>query len=171
MRLQHALLAASPLLQLAAAGSRGSCPRGGPDLPTVVIGAGTAGLTAAMALRAHNCSCLVLEARPRIGGRLHTFADGPFEGVELGGHWVHGGLANRVTPPVLAHLGILDRLEYAGGDSTYEGPWNSIALFDPAGAPVPALARDNAYADYEVGRLASRGRASPLAPLATPRPA
>ena len=76
---------------------------------------------------------------------------------------MHGGLANRVTPPVLAHLGILDRLEYAGGDSTYEGPWNSIALFDPAGAPVPALARDNAYADYEVGW--PRGAAPHLSPL------
>ena len=54
-----------------------------------------------------------------------------------------------MTPPVLEYLGLLDLLEYAGGDSTYEGPWNSISLFDSNGKLVSDQERDNAYADCE----------------------
>lgn len=54
---------------------------GGTDLPggvagpvgrVLVVGAGVAGLTVANALTHAGVECLVLEARDRIGGRLHT---------------------------------------------------------------------------------------------------
>jgi protoporphyrinogen oxidase len=38
----------------------------------VVVGAGIAGLTVANALAHGGVECVVLEARDRIGGRLHT---------------------------------------------------------------------------------------------------
>jgi polyamine oxidase len=54
---------------------------GGTDIPggvagpvgrVLVIGAGIAGLTAANALTHAGVECVVLEARDRTGGRLHT---------------------------------------------------------------------------------------------------
>lgn len=56
----------------------------------VVIGAGVSGLTCARALRRAGLDALVLEARSRIGGRIHTLrvpGEPPFE---LGAHVVHG---------------------------------------------------------------------------------
>jgi polyamine oxidase len=59
----------------------------------VIIGAGIAGLTVANALRQAKVDCVVLEARDRIGGRLHTaYLDGwP---VDLGGSWIHMPIGN-----------------------------------------------------------------------------
>ena len=54
----------------------------------VIIGAGMAGLTAANALRHGGVPSVVLEARDRIGGRLHT-ADVGGSPVDLGGSWIH----------------------------------------------------------------------------------
>ena len=50
----------------------------------VVVGAGVAGLTAARSLTDAGVECVVLEARDRIGGRLHTV-----DRVDLGGSWIH----------------------------------------------------------------------------------
>jgi len=54
----------------------------------VVVGAGISGLTVAHALAHGGVECVVLEARDRIGGRLHTvdLAGSP---VDLGGSWIH----------------------------------------------------------------------------------
>ena len=59
----------------------------------VIVGAGIAGLTVANALRQAKVDCVVLEARDRIGGRLHTV---DFDGwpVELGGSWIHMPIGN-----------------------------------------------------------------------------
>jgi polyamine oxidase len=60
----------------------------GPVERVVVIGAGIAGLTAANALAHGGVECVVLEARDRIGGRLHTVDLGGSP-VDLGGSWIH----------------------------------------------------------------------------------
>ena len=54
----------------------------------LVVGAGIAGLTAANALTHAGVECVVLEARDRIGGRLHTVDVGGSP-VDLGGSWIH----------------------------------------------------------------------------------
>jgi polyamine oxidase len=54
----------------------------------IVVGAGIAGLTVANALNASGVDCVVVEARERIGGRLHTVEiDGHV--ADLGGAWIH----------------------------------------------------------------------------------
>jgi polyamine oxidase len=60
----------------------------GPVERVVVVGAGISGLTIASALTRAGVECVVLEARDRIGGRLHTvdLAGSP---VDLGGSWIH----------------------------------------------------------------------------------
>jgi polyamine oxidase len=54
----------------------------------LVVGAGIAGLTVANALTHAGVEVLVLEARNRIGGRLHTVDVGGSL-IDLGGAWIH----------------------------------------------------------------------------------
>ncbi|MEM1252984.1 MAG: NAD(P)/FAD-dependent oxidoreductase [Cyanobacteria bacterium P01_H01_bin.21] len=57
---------------------------------TIVIGAGAAGLAAARTLQDANRSVLLLEARDRIGGRVHTNNDFAPHPVECGAEYIHG---------------------------------------------------------------------------------
>jgi monoamine oxidase len=59
----------------------------------LVAGAGISGLTVASALTRAGTVCTVLEARDRIGGRLHTIdlAGSP---VDMGGSWIHTPAGN-----------------------------------------------------------------------------
>ena len=69
----------------------------------VVIGAGIAGLAAAVHLQVQGFRVTVLEARERIGGRIWTSRDlGP--ATELGALWIHGVDGNPLTR-VADHLG------------------------------------------------------------------
>ncbi|CAF3165737.1 unnamed protein product [Rotaria sp. Silwood2] len=60
------------------------------DVDVVIIGAGAAGIAAAIELQSTNLSILVLEARNRIGGRAYTdeetFTSIP---IDLGASWIH----------------------------------------------------------------------------------
>jgi monoamine oxidase len=59
----------------------------------IVIGAGAAGLRAAVELRKAGRQVLVLEARERIGGRIHSVDDREIGAtLELGAEFVHGDL-------------------------------------------------------------------------------
>jgi cation diffusion facilitator CzcD-associated flavoprotein CzcO len=58
------------------------------DLEVVVVGAGAAGIGAAMRLAAARVSFTVLEARNRVAGRAYTSADAPFP-LDLGCGWLH----------------------------------------------------------------------------------
>lgn len=63
----------------------------------VVIGAGLAGLAAAQALKARGVTPIVLEARDRIGGRIHTSTLWPDLPMDLGASWIHGVSGNPIT--------------------------------------------------------------------------
>ena len=65
----------------------------GPVERVVVVGAGIAGLTVANALANAGVACVVVEARDRVGGRLHTIdlAGSP---VDMGGSWIHHPIGN-----------------------------------------------------------------------------
>jgi monoamine oxidase len=57
----------------------------------IVIGAGAAGLAAAAELARGGLSVTVLEARDRVGGRVHTLLDSLYHApVELGAEFIHG---------------------------------------------------------------------------------
>jgi monoamine oxidase len=63
------------------------------ETDVLVVGAGVAGIAAARALRARGLSCLVLEAKDRIGGRAYTDATG----FDHGASWLHQANDNPLT--------------------------------------------------------------------------
>nr|WP_315266020.1 NAD(P)/FAD-dependent oxidoreductase [Microbacterium lemovicicum] len=85
----------------------------------VIIGAGAAGLTAANELKKAGLSVAVLEARDRVGGRLHT---DEIEGamLEIGGQWVSPDQDALID--AVAELGLETFSRYRDGDSVYVGP-------------------------------------------------
>ena len=95
----------------------------------VVVGAGLAGLGAARALHDRGIQVVVLEARDRIGGRVHTSE----HGVDLGAHWIHGSEGNPLTN--LARQLAVPTL-FVGGDSSYSGGWDQILLRGAGGATL-----------------------------------
>ena len=94
-----------------------------------MIGAGIAGLTVANGLTQAGVECVVVEARTRIGGRLHT-VDLAGCAIDLGGSWIHHPVGNPMR--VFAeHVGVAcsggDPLPQLGGFDCAEGRWLSAA--------------------------------------------
>ena len=59
----------------------------------IIIGAGAAGLMAAYELSKHNKNIILLEAKNRLGGRIHTVYDPAFsQHLETGAEFIHGNL-------------------------------------------------------------------------------
>src|SRR5215469_10956398 len=68
------------------------------EVDIAVVGAGAAGIGAARRLReARGPSFLVLEARDRVGGRVHTIAPSGFA-LDRGAEWLHSADRNPLSP-------------------------------------------------------------------------
>lgn len=88
-----------------------------PHYKVIVIGAGMAGLAAANFLQKNHIPVAVLEARNRIGGRIHTAHPWGFA-LDLGAGWIHGVKNNPVAVMVKQlHITTLPTL-YNDGDNT-----------------------------------------------------
>ncbi len=75
----------------------------------IVIGAGVAGLAAAATLADAGVGTLILEARNRIGGRVHTHHERGFEApIELGAEFVHGMVEPTLTMAAAAGLTLVE---------------------------------------------------------------
>lgn len=64
------------------------------DVEVVVIGGGAAGIAAARRLCAAQIACLLVEARPRLGGRAWTVIDDQGFAIDLGCGWLHSADRN-----------------------------------------------------------------------------
>ena len=64
------------------------------DVDVVIIGAGSAGLSAAKAAASHGLSFALIEASHRIGGRAYTEEFAPGMPYDLGCHWMHSASLN-----------------------------------------------------------------------------
>ncbi|THG34556.1 FAD-dependent oxidoreductase [Glaciibacter flavus] len=97
-------------------------------LDTIVIGAGVAGLTAARLLAQAGRRVVVLEARDRVGGRVHTMREGGLV-TDLGASWIHGITDSAVAAAVTA-FGMPTR-EFTVG--SYQPDSRPIAYYGPIG--------------------------------------
>ncbi|HEY2774216.1 MAG TPA: NAD(P)/FAD-dependent oxidoreductase [Candidatus Binatia bacterium] len=133
-----------------------------------IIGAGVSGLAAADLLVEHGLDVVVLEARSRLGGRIHTRFDFAAVPIELGAEFVHGRhpeLMQRIGECSLhlverrfRPLGLQD-----GRDVTNLRAWDRVfhALADPDAPDVPIslrieeLVAREGWSDAEARRLRS----------------
>ena len=88
------------------------------SIDIAIIGAGAAVLGAAHALQRRSVSCIVLEARDRIGGRAHTIMASPDVTFDLGCGWLHSADRN-------AFVAIAEQLSFAIDKS--RPPWRDQA--------------------------------------------
>lgn len=111
----------------------------------IVVGAGMTGLTAAKLLRKHGRSVIVVEARDRIGGRIHTERrDGWI--TDVGASWIHG-IDNNPVYEACESLGIECR-EFTVG--SFQAGGRPIAYFDPSGTRVSHNSADAFVHDIAV---------------------
>jgi monoamine oxidase len=98
----------------------------------VVVGAGAAGLAATRALARRKFRVVVVEARDRIGGRVHSCDDSGAM-VEHGAQWIHGTDGNPLT-----------KLARRAGCTLHPTDYEALAVRDATGHPVhvPAAAVD-----------------------------
>lgn len=96
----------------------------------VVIGAGLAGLGAAVALRERGITVKVVEARDRIGGRVHTVERNGVA-LEMGANWIHGVNGNPLVP-----------LAAAAGVQQIPFDYDRIVIRDRRGEKVDTEASD-----------------------------
>ncbi|MCL4672667.1 MAG: FAD-dependent oxidoreductase [Sphingomonadaceae bacterium] len=109
-----------------------------PGRKVVVVGAGIAGLAAARDLTRGGCDVVVVEARERIGGRIHTSRAWPDLPIDLGASWIHGIEGNPLTT-----------LAREAGAATVITSYDSATLhIDPA---LRALGVRDAGADWAEG--------------------
>lgn len=64
------------------------------DCEVVVVGGGAAGVAAARRLHTAGVKCLIIEARPRLGGRAWTVAGPSGSALDLGCGWLHSADRN-----------------------------------------------------------------------------
>lgn len=118
-----------------------------PGLPTLakltrkpdsvlILGAGISGLTAALTLQDQGVPVTILEARSRVGGRIHTHTLDPESGltVELGAEWIGAShsliqsLCERFQLPLQRHT--FTDSYYLGGTYTHAENWRGNPDWD-----------------------------------------
>ncbi|MBU3749316.1 MAG: FAD-dependent oxidoreductase [Mycobacterium sp.] len=129
-----------------------AAPRRRPGQPgervvdVAVVGAGIAGLAAADILTRAGVSCVVLEARDRVGGRIWTSTEWPDLPIDLGASWIHGTAGNPIYREA-ERLGIPTAVFDVG---SFEGS-GTVRYYTPDGTPIGVD-----EFDAQVGRVVER---------------
>ncbi len=99
------------------------------NFDVLIIGAGACGLMCGLKLAEAGKKIMVIEARNRLGGRIHTIYDGRFSGyVEAGAEFIHGDAP--VTMKLLKESGI-EFIETSGRFyRVQQGSWQTAHPFE-----------------------------------------
>ena len=117
------------------------------DTEVVIIGGGAAGIAAGRRLAKAAIDCLVVEARPRLGGRAWTVTDRSGFALDLGCGWLHSADRNPWVAIAEAQGRTIDKSP---------PPWSRPAL--PIGFPL-AEQQDFAKAQHAFYAADRSGRA------------
>ncbi|MFN7898344.1 MAG: flavin monoamine oxidase family protein [Synechococcaceae cyanobacterium] len=113
----------------------------------LIVGAGLSGLMAARRLQAEGRTVRLLEARPRVGGRMHSSSTADGSVVDLGGQW--GGATHHRFAALLQELGLARFPSYDDGQGVFhwrgrrvEAPIahqfaGSLLFFEPEALGLP----------------------------------
>ena len=123
------------------------------DTEVAIIGGGAAGIAAGRRLAKAAIDCLIIEARPRLGGRAWTVQDDLGNALDLGCGWLHSADRNPWTRIAEAQGQTVDR-------ST--PPWQKPAL--PVGLSVDEQKAFGRARNEFLERLEVIGRKSPDVP-------
>ena len=118
---------------------------GGRAVDVVVVGAGIAGLAAARVVTGAGLSCVVLEARDRVGGRIWTSTEWPDLPVDLGASWIHGTEGNPIYAEA-TRLGLTTAVFDVG---SYNGA-GTVEYYSPDGGRLDG---DEALIERVIGVL------------------
>ena len=120
------------------------------DTEVAIIGGGAAGIAAGRRLAKAAIECLVIEARPRLGGRAWTVTDDPGNALDLGCGWLHSADRNPWVAVAQAQGRVIDRSA---------PPWQKPAL--PIGFPPDEQAAFGKAQRAFFERLEAIGQKSP----------
>jgi len=98
---------------------KGEVKMSGTPLDVIIIGAGLTGLTLARLLVDNGQNVLVLEARDRVGGRIHTHTTSDGAEVEMGATWFFPHFNNLHKSMKSMNLGLME--QYMKGYTLQEG--------------------------------------------------
>ena len=93
----------------------------------LIIGAGLTGLTLAYYLRDQNIKVTIVEARARVGGRIHTLHDDTHPPLEMGATWF--GKNHTALNQLLEELNV----------ESFEQVLGARAIYEPASTSPPQL--------------------------------
>ena len=120
-------------------------------LDVVIIGAGAAGLAAARDLSGHGLRVCVVEARHRIGGRVHTLhmSDLPLP-VELGAEFIHGEAEDTfaIVEAAALHVYQLPDNHWWSRDAKWEMVDDFWEQMERLRARIRPSKRDRSFADF-----------------------
>ena len=126
------------------------------DVETVIIGGGAAGIAAGRRLSQAGVKCLIVEARPRLGGRAWSVIGPSGFAVDLGCGWLHSADRNPWVEVAEEQGRTIDKTP---------PPWRrrSLPLGFPEGAQREFLAAQEKFS----ARVGERAQKEPDVPVAT----
>lgn len=123
------------------------------EVDCVVVGAGISGLVAARGIARRGRSVLVLEARDRVGGRVHNHTLRSGGVVEEGGAFI--GPTQTHIARLADELGVKTFKEYVDGKSVYVSSTEGRSTYTGTVPPDPLILADAAVLQTRIDQMAA----------------